>query len=167
MFIPFEKIQDSSRIWIYQANRKFNYEESKIISDALTTFTEGWLVHGSPMQASFSLRYDQFVILAADEDANAASGCSIDDSVRTLKRLGSELTIDFFDRTLVGFKNAAHVFTIPASDLKSKLNDGAWNSDTLVFDNLVKTKRDLTQAWLVPAGSSWLKRYLPKQTVVG
>ena len=167
MFVPFEKIQDSSRIWIYQTNRKFNSEESKIISHALTAFTEGWLVHGSPMQASFSLRYDQFVILAADEDANAASGCSIDDSVRTLKRLGSELTIDFFDRTLVGFKNEEHVFTISSSDLKTKLSDGVWSSDTLVFNNLVNTKRDLTQAWLVPAGASWLKRYLPKQTVVG
>jgi len=167
MFVPFEKIQDSSRIWIYQASRKFNSAESRIISDALTAFTEGWLVHGSPMQASFSLRYDQFIILAADEEANAASGCSIDDSVRTLKRLGSELTIDFFDRTLVGFKKDEHVFTISALDLKAKLSDGVWNSDTLVFNNLVNTKRDLTQAWLVPAGASWLKRYLPKQTVVG
>jgi hypothetical protein len=31
----------------------------------------------------------------------------------------------------------------------------------------VNTKRDLTQTWLVTAGASWLKRYLPKQTVVG
>ena len=167
MYVPFEKIQDSSRIWIYQANRKFNSAEFKIISDALAAFTEGWLVHGSPMQASFSLKYDQFIIIAADEDANAASGCSIDDSVRTLKRLGSELAIDFFDRTLVAFKKDEHVFTIPASDLKAKLTDGAWNSDTLLFNNLVNTKRDLTQTWLVPAGSSWLKRYLPKQTVAG
>ena len=167
MFVPFEKIQESSRIWIYQANRKSNSEESRIISRALTAFTEGWLVHGSPMQASFSLRYDQFVILGADEDANAASGCSIDDSVRTLKRLGSELTIDFFDRTLIGFKKDEHVFTISASDLKTKLSDGVWNGDTLVFNNLVNTKRDLTQGWHVPAGASWLKRYLPKQTVVG
>lgn len=167
MFVPFEKIKDSSRIWIYQANRKFNSEESKIISHALTAFTDGWLVHGSPMQASFSLRYDQFVILAADEDANAASGCSIDDSVRTLKRLGAELKIDFFDRTLVGFKKEEHVFTISSSELKTKLNEGVWNGDTLVFNNLVNTKRDLTQSWLVRAGASWLKRYLPKQTVVG
>ena len=167
MYVPFEKIQDSSRIWIYQANRKFNSEEFNIISDALTAFTEGWLVHGSPMQASFSLRYDQFIIIAADEDANAASGCSIDDSVRTLKRLGSALSIDFFDRTLVAFKKDEHVFTISASDLKTKLSDGVWNSDTLLFNNLVNTKRDLTQTWLVPAGASWLKRYLPKQTVAG
>jgi len=81
--------------------------------------------------------------------------------------LASELTIDFFDRSLVGFKKGEHVFTIPSSDLKTKLTDGVWNGDTLVFNNLVNTKRDLTQAWLVPAGASWLKRYLPKQTVVG
>jgi hypothetical protein len=167
MYIPFEKIQSSSRIWIYQANRKFNSEESRIISHALEAFTEGWLVHGSPMQASFSLRYDQFIIIAADEDANAASGCSIDDSVRTLKRLGSELTLDFFDRTLVAFKKGEHVFTIPTSDLKMKLSDGTWRNDTLVFNNLVNTKRDLTQTWQIPAGTSWLKRYLPKQTMVG
>ena len=167
MFVPFEKIKDSSRIWIYQANRKFNSQESQIISKALSAFSEGWLVHGSPMQASFDLRFDQFVILAADEDANAASGCSIDDSVRTFKRLGSELTIDFFDRTLVAFKKDAHVFTISSSDLKAKLSEGLWNSDTLVFNNLVNTKRDLNQTWLVPAGTSWLKRYLPKQTVAG
>ena len=167
MFVPFEKIQTSSRIWIYQANRPFNSEEAKIISDALFTFTESWLVHGSPMQASFSLEYDQFVILAADEDANAASGCSIDDSVRTFKKLGQVLTIDFFDRSLVAFKKGEHVFTVPSSELKTKLNEGAWNNDTLVFNNLVNTKQDLTQAWLVPAASSWLKRYLPKQTVVG
>jgi hypothetical protein len=167
MFVPFEKIQNSSRIWIYQANRPFNSEEAKIISDALLTFTESWLVHGSPMQASFSLEYDQFVILAADEDANAASGCSIDDSVRTFKKLGQILTIDFFDRTLVAFKKGEHVFTVPSSELKTQLNEGAWNNDTLVFNNLVNAKQDLTQAWLVPAASSWLKRYLPKQTVVG
>jgi hypothetical protein len=167
MFIPFEKIQDNSRIWIYQASRKFNSDESKIISQALSAFTEGWLVHGHPMQASFDIRFDQFIILAADEDANAASGCSIDDSVRTFKKLGSELAIDFFDRTLVAFKKDEHVFTVPSTDLKAKLSEGVWRSDTLVFNNLVNTKRELNQTWLVPAGNSWLKRYLPKQTVVG
>jgi hypothetical protein len=167
MFVPFEKINNSSRIWIYQANRPFNSAEAEIISQALLAFTENWLVHGSPMQASFDLKYDQFIILAADEDANAASGCSIDDSVRTLKRLGTELTIDFFDRTVVAFKSGEHVFTIPTSELKAKLSDNVWNKDTLVFNNLVSTKQDLIKAWLAPAAASWLKRYLPKQTVAG
>src|SRR5688500_2176940 len=123
MLVPFQTLHDQSRIWIFQSSRKFNSRETKIISDALSAFTEGWLVHGSAMKASFDIRFDQFIILAADEQANAASGCSIDDSVRTLKKLGEELNIDFFDRTKVAFKNQDEVITIPISDLKKKLEE--------------------------------------------
>ena len=98
-------------------------------------------------------------------NANAASGCSIDDSVRTLKKLGEELNIDFFDRTLVAFKNQEEVITIPISDLKKKFEEGVWNSRQLVFNNLVSTKGELSQGWLVPAGSTWLKRYLPQRDI--
>lgn len=167
MFVPFEKIHDRSRIWIYQSNRKFNVDEVRIISGSLRAFTEGWLVHGSPMQASFDIRFDRFIILAADEDVNSASGCSIDDSVRTIKKLGSDLSIDFFDRTQVAFRTADQVFLIPTSDLKNKLSAGAWNAETTVFNNLVGSKGDIDTTWQVAAGTTWLKRFLPKQTVAG
>lgn len=165
MFIPFDKINDHSRIWIYQSSRKLNLQEVRIISEALCSFTERWLVHGSPMQASFDIRFNQFVILAADEDVNSASGCSIDDSVRTFKKLGSELSIDFFDRTQVAFRKSDEVFLIPTSDLKNKFSEGVWSQDTIVFDNLVASKGELEKSWQVPAGTTWLKRYLQKQTV--
>ena len=167
MFVPFQSLHDHSRIWIFQSSRKFNSTEAKIISDALSAFTEGWLVHGSAMKASFDIRFDQFIILAADEQANAASGCSIDDSVRTLKKLGEELNIDFFDRTKVAFKNQEDVITIPISDLKKKLEERVWNNNSLMFNNLIGTKGELTQGWLAPAGSTWLKRYLPHETLAG
>jgi hypothetical protein len=167
MFVPFEKIGDHARVWVYQANRKFNSQEAKIISDALVSFIQGWQVHGSPMHASFDLRFDQFIILAADEEANAASGCSIDDSVRTFKKLGAELNVDFFDRSLVTFKNGETILTIATGDLKSKLNEGMWDGNSLVFNNLVTTKGELNAKWLAPARTTWLKRYLPQHTVVG
>ncbi len=167
MFVPFQSLPDQARIWIFQSNRKFNSQESKIISDALSAFTEGWLVHGSTMKASFDLRFDRFIILAADEQANAASGCSIDDSVRTLKKIGEELNIDFFERTQVAFKEGDEVIAIPISNLKQKLADDVWNNNSLMFNNLVSTKHELTQGWLVTAGSTWLKRYLPHETLAG
>ncbi len=165
MFIPFGKINDYSRVWIYQSSRNLNVEEVRIISEALRAFTERWLVHGSPMQASFDIRFNQFVILAADEDVNAASGCSIDDSVRMFKKLGSELNVDFFDRTLVAFRKSDEVFLIPTSDLRSKLMEGVWNEESIVFNNLVASKGELDKSWQVPAGTTWLKRFLQKQTV--
>jgi hypothetical protein len=167
MYIPFDKMQDRARIWVYQSPRKLTPDEVRIISEALTTFTERWVVHGSPMQASFDIRFDQFIILAADEDANPASGCSIDDSVRTFKKLGSDMDLDFFDRTLVAFRDKNEVFTIPVADLKTKLSSGAWHAGTEVFNNLVGAKKDLDHSWLIPASSTWLKRFLPRQTVAG
>ena len=167
MFVPFDKIPGRSRIWIYQSDRKLNTEEVNIISGALRAFTERWLVHGSPMQASFDVRFDQFIILAADEDVNSASGCSIDDSVRTFKELGADLNVDFFDRTKVAFRSGDEVFLIPVSELKSKLSDGVWTAETTVFNNLVSSKGELSQNWQAPAGATWLKRFLPKQTVAG
>jgi hypothetical protein len=167
MFVPFQSIPNTSRVWVFQADRKLNSQESKIISDTLMAFTERWLVHGSPMAASFDIRFDQFIILAADEDANAASGCSIDDSVRTIKNLGTQLGLDFFDRTRVAFKTGEEVFTIPMSALKEKLAEGLWNSSSLVFNNLVNAKGDLSTTWLSEASSTWLKRYFPKQEIIG
>ena len=165
MFVPFDKINDHSRIWIYQSSRKLNIDEVRIISESLKAFTERWLVHGSPMQASFDIRFNQFVILAADEDVNSASGCSIDDSVRTFKKLGAELGVDFFDRTQVAFLISDEVLLMPISDLKNKLSDGVWTRETIVFNNLIASKGELNNFWQVPASATWLKRFLRKQTV--
>lgn len=164
MFVPFESLADSSRIWIYQTNRKLSPAEKDILSARLFSFTEQWQVHGQPLKTSFKLFYDQFVVLAADEDYNAASGCSIDGSVRVLKELGQQLTIDFFNRNLVAFKKDEEIMLIPLAELKKKNLAGFWNEQTLFFNNLVPSIMALKKEWIVPAGNSWVKRYLPIQT---
>jgi hypothetical protein len=160
MFIPFDSLPDHARIWIYQSDRKFNSTEADIISQTLSSFTQQWEVHGQPMKASFKLYYDQFIILAADEGYNEASGCSIDGSVRLLKQLGTRLSLDFFDRNGIAFKNADQIFLIPMPELKTQHVAGKWRKDTLVFNNLVATKADLERHWVIEAGQTWLKRYL-------
>jgi hypothetical protein len=167
MFIPFESLPDHSRIWVYQSNRKFNSQEITIISDALLAFTGEWSAHGIPLRSSFDIRFDQFIILAADEISNAASGCSIDDSVRFIKDLGQKLNIDLFDRTLIAFKNHDKVMTIPMAQLKEKYKEGMWNGQTPLINILINKKGDLNTVWFVPAELSWLKRYLGRETVAG
>ncbi len=165
MFVPFQSLPDYSRIWIYQANKKLDSKSVAILSETLKTFTEKWLVHGQPMHASFDIRFDRFVILAANEGINASSGCSIDSSVRTLKEVGHALQLDFFDRREVAFKNGDDVLLLNISTLKNSLSKGDWNADTLVFQNLIAEKSQLDTAWIISAKASWLKRYLPHETV--
>ncbi len=165
MFVPFQSLPDYSRIWIYQSNKKLDARSIAILSETLKTFTENWTVHGQPMHASFDIRFDRFVILAANEGINAASGCSIDSSVRTLKEVGHALQVDFFDRSEVAFKNGDNVLILNISSLKSSLSNGDWNADTLTFHNLIADKSQLETAWLIPSKASWLKRYLPHETL--
>lgn len=155
-----ESMAGNSRVWIYQSDKKITPSQKEILSNALYTFTESWQVHGQPLKTSFAIFYDQFIVLAADEDFNAASGCSIDGSVRVLKELGKELDLDFFNRSQAAFKNDDAVILVPLADLRKKNAEGVWNEQTLFFNNLAPSVDSLRNGWIVPAGNTWLKRYL-------
>lgn len=165
MYISFDLLPPHSRIWIYQADRKISYSEKDIISSALTSFTQQWQVHGNPMKTSFKLYFDQFIILAADEGYNAASGCSIDGSVRALKSIGEQYNIDFFNRNLVAFKKSNEIELIPMADLKRAHEKGLWNDQTPTFNNLINKIEQIETQWIVPSRETWLNRYLPFEMV--
>jgi hypothetical protein len=166
MYVPFESLPDASRIWIYQSNRKFNLQEMSAISDALLAFSQQWNAHGIPLRSSFEIPFGQFIIVAVDEDSNAASGCSIDDSVRMIKALDEKLGVELFDRTKIAFKLDSGIITIPLDQLKGKYLEGLWNNQTLVVNNLISSKGELAGGWLVAAEQTWIRRYLPGKAVI-
>ncbi len=164
MFVPFDVLEDSARVWIYQATRKFTKAEKHTISETLSAFTQGWVAHGNPLKTSFKIFYDQFIILAADENFNEASGCSIDGSVRVIKQIDQQYQLNLFDRTKVAFKKGS-VEVINLKDLSKTLGQGLWQHNTLTFNNVVTVKGELETTWILPANQTWLKRYLTKITV--
>jgi hypothetical protein len=165
MFVPFHSLPESSRIWIYQSDRKFKPEEVDAISAQLMAFTQQWAAHSQPLRTSFTVLYDQFIVLAADENYNSASGCSIDSSVQAIKSISTQVQADLFNRSAVAFLIDSEVLIIPLSDLKAKYQEGVWNAETVMFNTVIQTKGELESQWKVPAGASWLKRYLVKATV--
>jgi len=165
MFLQFDILPEHSRIWIYQANRAFNSREVSIISNELSAFTDGWAAHGVPLRSSFEIRFNQFVILAADENVQEASGCSIDDSVRKVKELEQKIGVDLFDRKCIAFLKNKDVITLPMNDLKGEYDKGVWHGGTLVFNNVITRKGELNTGWLIAAETTWLKRYLPSETI--
>ena len=87
MYVPFETLPENSRIWIYQSDRKFSDDEINEIEAALKTFTENWAAHGTGLEASFITKYNRFIILAVNQEAQASTGCSIDASVHFIQEL--------------------------------------------------------------------------------
>lgn len=166
MFVPFESINPSSRIWVYQSDKKFTVEDKAIIEVMLQLFTEKWAAHGQPIKSSFEIRFDQFIVLVADEGYHSASGCSIDDSVRTIQEIGKQLNVDLFNRNLIAFVKNESVVLVDLPLLKQKYGEGFWDESTPTFNNLIGTKGQLENDWIVPSSKTWLKRYVPGQKVV-
>ncbi len=166
MKVLFEELSDSSRLWIYQAGRIFTSEEEGLINKELEAFCETWVAHGHPLKTSFRIAHHQFIILAADESYQLPSGCSIDSSVHIIKTLQAEAGIDFFDRTQIAFKLNDEVKLFPMTKLKEEFTNGTLTPETLSFNNLVTTKLEWQNNWLVSVKNSWLARYLPKSVVV-
>ena len=164
MRIDFDQMPDSARLWIYQADKQLSEQESNTISAILSAFTQQWMAHGQPLSSGFKIVYDRFVVLAVDESFNGASGCSIDGSTRIVKKIEDTLGIKMMDRTLVAFLQDDQVFTLKISELPQSLQKGEWNKDTMTFNNLVPTKGQLDNDWIIPAERTWLKKYLTKVT---
>ncbi len=160
MLVEFANIAPEASIWIYQANRPFNNDEQRVIAGETSKFLEQWAAHGAQLKTAFDIRFNQFLILAIDEQFNHSSGCSIDGSVHFIQQLGRHLNIDFFNRTLIAFYDRGSVKMESLSEIKLKLENGQLNERSLTFNHLIAKVRDLDDKWMVPLTESWLKKYM-------
>jgi len=159
MLVSFDKISENARLWIYQADRKLEQSEIALLNEELESFMNQWAAHGAALEASHTIMHNQFVVIAVDENSNMATGCSIDSSVHKMQELSKKLGVDFFDRTKIAFILNDEIFLESLSNLKSKVDEGIIKEDTPVFNNLVKSKKELETSWVVPAKNSWMSRY--------
>ena len=123
-------------------------------------FINSWTRHGDNLKGSFTIKYNQFLVLAVDESFNNVSGCSIDSSVRFVQEIEKELGIDLMNKMNVTFKDNEHVNLVTLADFQKFAKEQKITSETIVFNNLVTTKEDFENNWEVPAEQSWHKRFL-------
>ena len=159
MFVPFEEMPKSSRIWIYQSDRKLSDEETVEVDKTIKEFVEGWVAHSTPLRASYVIKYNRFVILAVDQEYHPASGCSIDSSVKVIQDLESKFKVDLLDKMNVTYKTGEFIAHKSLIDFKKMAKEKAVNANTIVFNNLVNTIEEFEDFWEVPAAESWHSRF--------
>jgi len=137
----FPDLAPDSRIWIYTSDRVLTEEESNSIREQLELFVQKWSTHGSSMKAYSDVLLERFIVIAADEKYLAASGCSIDSSVRFIKEIGVEFKINFFDRMKVYALTSNGILQVPYHSLKELSGQ--------YFDPLIQTLGDLRSNWPV------------------
>ena len=160
MFTQYKNLPSNSRVWIYQADRVFTSEDLEFIAIKAEDFINQWTRHGDDLKGSFTIKYNQFLILAVDESFNNVSGCSIDSSVRFIQALEKELQLDLMNKMNITFKDNDRINIVKLSDFQRFAKERKVTSETIVFNNMVATKAALDANWEVPAIESWHKRFL-------
>jgi hypothetical protein len=156
-----------SRVWIYQGSRSFSIAEALQIEEWLNEFVRQWLSHGVPVKGYANLFFGQFIVLMADESATGVSGCSTDSSVRLIRQIEQEFKVNLFDRQLLAFLIKEKIELLPLSQLNHAAENHFIEADTLYFNNIVQTKTELENNWIIPVKDSWLaKRVQFKKEVI-
>lgn len=160
MWVEFDELSLDSRVWVFQSDRILSEQKQKFIDADLKEFVGKWSTHGSQMHASHVLLYNCFVVIAADEQKQAASGCSIDSFTGLFKKFGGSFNLSFFDRFAIAYKVNSDVVVASLNAFKAAIETKEVSERTIVFNNLVSTKKDLLNNWELPLNQSWHKRYL-------
>jgi len=160
MLVDFNTLPDTSRVWIYQANRSFSEDELTKMEVKLSEFIKAWTAHGQDLQAGFKIVYKRFIVIALNQELNAATGCSIDASVHFIQELEKAYDVDLMDKMNVSYKQGEFIAYKPLVDFKKMAKDRAISKNTIVFNNLVTNIAEFKENWEVPASESWHSRFL-------
>ena len=159
MYHPFQDMPETSRIWIYQADRALTEDEIRAIEETGKAFTSDWTAHQRNLKASFAVLHHRFLILAVDEETQEATGCSIDKSVHFIKQVEQAYGLHLFDRTNIPFLENGQVRVHKLPEIKRKVEAGEIQKDTLTFNTLVQTKKEWQEKGVQAASETWLARY--------
>jgi hypothetical protein len=155
-----QSMSDNSRVWVYQSNRVLNDAEVQEINKMAQHFVTGWDAHGALLQSMIKVYDYLFIVIIVDETVARVSGCAIDKSVAFIKKIEQQLNVQLFDRMQVAYKRDNMIETCSMQEFQELANSGVINEQTLVFNNLVNTKKEFESNWLIPLGKSWHKRML-------
>lgn len=161
--IEIEMMSEDSRVWIFQMDRELSPKEVFQATEYLRVFSQEWTSHNNELRAFGTIFYNRFIVMVLDEQAsNTASGCSIDSMTKHIQHLGAQLGVNVLDREQFYFmdESSQQLYSVHMHGLTEAFSHGMVNRDSLVFNNLIKSKKELFKDWLVPLHSSWQFRFV-------
>lgn len=161
MLIPFQTLDDNSRVWIFQAENELSPIQATEIKSELFEFLQEWTAHNAHLHTSGEVLHHRFVVVMVDESQVGASGCSIDKLTHFIQNVEQKYNVTLLDRMSVAYITSDDkIAATHLNQLGSLLKEGKIDEETLVFNNLVGTKSDFETKWKIKIKDSWHKRFL-------
>lgn len=157
--VPLGSLPDDARVWVFAAERGLAPAEADALLGTVDGFLSVWAAHGHSLCSARELRESRFLIVAVDEAAAGASGCSIDALVREIRGLEQQLGLSLVDHGPIVFRDGGAIRRVPRDEFADLVRAGRVTPDTVVFDNTISRLAALRGGgWELPASASWHSR---------
>lgn len=154
-------------MWIFGSRRPPTGEETRRLLERMGRFVAGWAAHRERLRARVDWRQGRFLVIAVDESATAASGCSVDALVGELRELEGELGLSLVDTSPVWFRDpddGERIRCAGREEFRDLAEAGAVDGETTVFDLTVDRLGPVRRGeWERPAAESWHAALLPER----
>ncbi len=147
------------KVWIYLSDKVLEGTLLSEIKDRGEAFVKNWKAHENPLNATFEVLHNRFLIVKVNEAIFNASGCSIDKLLRFVKELETDFKIQLLNRLLVACKIDNEIEVMPSHKVKDILALGELNENSIVYNTAASNTFEFLN-WEQPLKETWLKKYL-------
>lgn len=162
MLIPFHDLDPASKVWIFQSDSELTTGQCSEIKNELFDFLHEWTAHNVQLYTSGDILHHRFIVIMVDERFQGASGCSLDKMTHFIQYLEQKYGITLLERMTVAYELSAagEIETAHLNQLSEMSKTGMIHLETVVYNNLVKTKAEFEQGWKTKISDSWHKRFI-------
>ena len=154
MIVDYKILSETSKVFIYPSNRKFYKEEFPVISEKIADFLNA--LEG--IESYFEIKYQRFIVIIISDE----TPLSIDQNdllSEFIISLEQAYKVTLLDKVNVCFKQGDFVQLKEIPAFKKLIKNKGVSKKTIVFDNLITTKKEYDQYWELPAEESWISHF--------
>jgi hypothetical protein len=151
MIVDFEKLSDTSRVFIFPAERKLYPEEM----DTLKGEIEGFFETHPIIVGSFQVLLNRFIILGISETTPLGLSEN-DDLIEVILSLEKIWKISLLDKVKVFFKQGEYIQCKEIREFKKLIKSNSVSPKSVVFNNFVHNKFEFENNWELTAKESWV-----------
>jgi hypothetical protein len=112
------------------------------------------------LHATAEVLENVFLVISVDEETHGASGCSIDAMHQFVRGLEKQFNTTFFDRLRVVYSVAGKIENCTLKEFEELYSRGIVSQNTLVYNTLVSSGKELNNNFLIGVSDTWLANRL-------
>lgn len=151
MIVDFEKLSDTSRVFIFPAERKLYPEEIETLNREIGIFFEAH----PEIVGGYLLPQNRFIVLVISETTPLGLSQN-DDLIEVILALEKKWGISLLDKVKVFFKQGEFVQCKEIREFKKLIKSNSVSTKSIVFNNFVHNKVEFENNWELTAGESWV-----------